>query len=106
MLPYIERAGLWVTDMEILRLHYAETLKAWRGRFADARETVKATRGERFCRMFEFYLAVSEIAFRYAGHMVFQVQLTKRVDAVPMTRDYIYEGERKIIRHPKMRVLG
>ena len=106
VLPYIERAGLWVTDMEILRLHYAETLKAWRGRFADARETVKAIRGERFCRMFEFYLAVSEIAFRYAGHMVFQVQLAKRVDAAPITRDYIYEGERKIIRHPKMRVVG
>jgi cyclopropane-fatty-acyl-phospholipid synthase len=106
VIPYIERAGLWVTDMEILRLHYAETLKAWRARFAEARESIKAMHDERFCRMFEFYLAVSEIAFRYAGHMVFQVQLAKRVGAVPMTRDYIYEGERQIIRQPKMRIVG
>ncbi len=105
VMPYIERAGLWVTDMEILRLHYAETLKAWRARFAAARDTLKAMHDERFCRMFEFYLAVSEIAFRYAGHMVFQVQLAKRVDAAPMTRDYMYESERQIIRQPKMQVV-
>jgi len=105
VLPYIERAGLWVTDLEILRLHYAETLKAWRARFSAQRETIKAMRDERFCRMFEFYLAVSEIAFRYGGHMVFQLQLSKRVDALPITRDYIYEGERKIIRHPKIRMV-
>jgi len=105
VLPYIERAGLWVTDVEILRLHYAETLKAWRERFDAQRDDIKAMHDERFCRMFEFYLAVSEIAFRYGGHMVFQLQLTKRVDAVPVTRDYIYEGERQIIAQPKMRVV-
>jgi cyclopropane-fatty-acyl-phospholipid synthase len=59
---------------------------------------------EQFCRMFEFYLAVSEIAFRFGGHMVFQLQLTRRIDAAPITRDYIYEGEREIVRQPKMRV--
>ncbi len=61
---------------------------------------------ERFCRMFEVYLSFSEIAFRYGGHMVFQLQLTKRIDATPVTRDFIYESERKIIRHPKMRMVG
>jgi cyclopropane-fatty-acyl-phospholipid synthase len=106
VLPHIERAGLWVTDVEILRLHYAETLKAWRARFEAARDQLKAMHDERFCRMFEYYLAISEVAFRYGGHMVFQLQLTKRVDAVPITRDYIYEGERQIIQQPKMRVVA
>lgn len=106
VMPYIERAGLWVTDLEILRLHYAETLKAWREKFMADREEILADYDLRFFRMFEFYLAVSEIAFRYGGHMVFQLQLAKRVDAVPVTRDYIYEGERKIIRQPRMRAVS
>lgn len=106
VLPYIERAGLWVTDMEILRLHYAETLKAWRARFTAARGEIAEDYDERFCRMFEFYLAVSEIAFRFGGHMVFQLQLAKRVDATPITRDYIYEGERQLVRRPSMRVVA
>ncbi len=89
VLPAIERAGLWVTDLEILRLHYAETLRIWRERFMAQWNEIAAEYDTRFCRMFEFYFAVSEIAFRYGGHMVFQVQLAKRVDAVPMTRDYI-----------------
>ena len=104
VLPHIERAGLWVTDVEILRLHYAETLKAWRQGFAADRDAIRAMHDEQFCRMFEFYLAVSEIAFRFGGHMVFQLQLTRRIDAAPITRDYIYEGEREIVRQPKMRV--
>jgi cyclopropane-fatty-acyl-phospholipid synthase len=89
VLPAIERANLWVTDMEILRLHYAETLRIWRERFTAQWDEIAREYDIRFCRMFEFYFAVSEIAFRYGGHMVFQVQLAKRVDAVPMTRDYI-----------------
>jgi cyclopropane-fatty-acyl-phospholipid synthase len=89
VLPTIERAGLWVTDLEILRLHYAETLRLWRERFVAQWDDIAREYDVRFCRMFEFYFAVSEIAFRYGGHMVFQVQLAKRVDAVPMTRDYI-----------------
>lgn len=106
VLPHIERAGLWVTDVEILRLHYAETLKAWRERFTAQRDDIKAMHDERFCRMFEFYLAVSEVAFRFGGHMVFQLQLTKRVDATPITRDYIYEGEREIVRQPRMQAVS
>jgi cyclopropane-fatty-acyl-phospholipid synthase len=91
VLPAIERAGLWVTDIEILRLHYAETLKAWRGRFAAHRDEIAALYDERFCRMWEFYLGVSEIGFRHRGCMVFQIQLAKRVGAVPLTRDYMRE---------------
>ena len=89
VLPAIERAGLWVTDVEVLRLHYAETVKAWRMRFLKQREEIKGLYDERFCRMWEFYFACSEIAFRYCGHMVFQLQLSKQPDAVPLTRDYI-----------------
>ncbi len=89
VLPAIEKAGLWVTDIEILRLHYAETLRHWRRRFSAQRNEIGQVYDERFCRMWEFYLASSEIAFRYVGHMVFQIQLTKNVDAVPITRDYI-----------------
>jgi cyclopropane-fatty-acyl-phospholipid synthase len=92
-LAAVERSGLMVTDVEILRLHYAETLKAWRERFAANRAEVAALYDERFCRMWEFYLSISELAFRYRGHMVFQLQLAKRVDAVPLTRDYIGEAE-------------
>ena len=90
VLPAIERAGLWVTDVEILRLHYAETLKAWRARFAAHREEIAARYDERFCRMWEFYLSLSEVGFRHRGCMVFQIQLAKRVDSVPLTRDYMH----------------
>ncbi len=93
VLPAIERAGLYVTDIEILRLHYAETLRAWRERFvANWDEAVKIA-GERFCRMWEFYLAGSETSFRVDGHMVFQIQLARRQSAVPITRNYITERE-------------
>jgi len=94
VVPVVERTGLWITDIEILRLHYAETLRAWRQRFNANRERVRALYDERFCRMWEFYLAGSEVAFRQQGHMNFQMQLAKRVDAVPLTRDYITEWER------------
>jgi cyclopropane-fatty-acyl-phospholipid synthase len=96
VLPWIERAGLYVTDIEILRLHYAETLRHWRKRFMAARDEVARIYDERFCRMWEFYLAGSEATFRWGGHIVFQIQMSKRVDAVPMTRDYMYETERLI----------
>lgn len=89
VLPAIERSGLWVTDMEVLRLHYAETLKAWRTRFLARRAEVVALYDERLFRMFDFYLASSEIGFRRMGHMVFQLQLTRRQDAAPLTRDYL-----------------
>jgi len=92
----IERSGLYVTDIEILRLHYADTLKEWRRRFLAHRDEVKAIYDERFCRMWEFYLVGSEIAFRVYGHMVFHIQLAKRQDVVPRTRDYIGEREAKL----------
>ena len=103
VLPAVERAGLIVTDVEILRLHYAETLKAWRARFAARRAEIAALYDERFCRMWEFYLALSELAFRWRGHMVFQLQLAKRIDAVPLTRDYIGQAETRLAK-PTRRV--
>ena len=96
VLPAIERAGLYVTDIEILRLHYAYTLRAWRERFMANRTEVARIHNERFCRMWEFYLAGSETSFRVDGHMVFQIQLAKRQDAVPLTRDYIFERESEL----------
>ena len=94
VLPAVERAGLLVTDIEILRLHYAETLRRWSERFSAGRDTVKALYDERFCRMWEFYLAGCEVAFRRQKHMVFQMQLTREIDAVPQTRDYMIDWER------------
>jgi cyclopropane-fatty-acyl-phospholipid synthase len=95
-LPAIERAGLLVTDIEILRLHYAETLKAWRERFLAHREEVERLYDARFVRMWEFYLAASEMSFRQQNLMVFQIQLTKRQGVVPITRDYIAEAEARL----------
>ncbi|HXE17344.1 MAG TPA: cyclopropane-fatty-acyl-phospholipid synthase family protein [Stellaceae bacterium] len=92
--PVIERSGLWVTDVEILRLHYAETLRHWRERFMARRDEVVRLYDERFCRMWEFYLVLCEIGFRRRTNMVFQMQLTKRVDALPITRDYMIDWER------------
>lgn len=94
VLPSIEKAGLWVTDVEVLRLHYAETLRHWRCRFKAIRHEAAELYDERFCRMWEFYLAGSETAFRHQGHMVFQIQLAKAVDTVPLTRDYITDYDR------------
>ena len=93
-LAAIEKAGLWVTDIEILRLHYAETLHHWYDRFMAQREKAADLYDERFCRMWEFYLIGCEIAFRRMGQMVFQIQIAKRQDAVPLTRDYITDWER------------
>ena len=98
VLPAIQRAGLVATDVEILRLHYAETLKAWRARFLARREEVAAMYDERFCRMWEFYLAASEMSFRHTGMMIFQIQLARKQDAVPLTRDYIQPAETRLRR--------
>lgn len=96
VLPAIQRQHLVVTDIEILRLHYAETLKAWRDRFLARREEVLRMYDERFCRMWEFYLAASEMAFRHQGLMIFQIQLARRQDAVPLTRDYVLAAEERL----------
>ena len=97
VLRAIEHVGLYVTDMEVLRLHYAETLRHWRQRFMSNRDRVKAMAGfdDRFCRMWEFYLAAAEMSFRRMGQMVFQIQLARNPNAVPQTRDYIHDGERQ-----------
>lgn len=91
MMPVIERAGLLVTDIECLRMHYADTLLHWRRRFMARREEALALYDERFCRMWEFYLASCEAAFRYQNVAVFQVQCARCADAVPLTRSYIAE---------------
>jgi cyclopropane-fatty-acyl-phospholipid synthase len=96
VMPAIERAGLLVTDIEILRLHYAETLKAWRDRFLAHRDEILRLYDARFVRMWEFYLACSEAAFRRQNMMVLQVQLAKRQGIVPITRDYIPRSEQRL----------
>jgi cyclopropane-fatty-acyl-phospholipid synthase len=96
--PAVERSGLLLSDMEIWRLHYAETLRHWRERFLASRRSQRRPYDERFCRMWEFYLASSEWAFRYGGLMVFQAQLARRLDSVPLTRDYVFEREREGLR--------
>jgi cyclopropane-fatty-acyl-phospholipid synthase len=94
VVPVAEKARLWITDIEILRLHYAETLRAWRARFEENRDRIRALYDERFCRMWEMYLVGAEMAFRRDGHLVFQMQLAKSIDAVPRTRDYMFDWER------------
>lgn len=111
VLPAIERAGLIVDDIEILRLHYAETLKAWRDRFLARREEAAKLYDERFVRMWEFYLASSEMSFRKQNVMVFQIQLSKRQGVVPITRDYIIREEQRLrdveaAKRPALRLAG
>ncbi|MEA2862740.1 MAG: cyclopropane-fatty-acyl-phospholipid synthase [Bradyrhizobium sp.] len=111
VIPAIERAGLLVCDIEILRLHYADTLKAWRERFAARREEAVQLYDERFARMWEFYLACSEMSFRKQNMMNFQIQLAKRQGVVPMTRDYIAREEAKLRgmergRRPRLQMAG
>jgi cyclopropane-fatty-acyl-phospholipid synthase len=97
MIPAIERSGMIIADIEVLRLHYAKTLRAWRERFLAHWDKAVALRGERFCRMWEFYLAGSEAAFRYQDLVVFQVQIVKRIDALPWTRDYMANAEQQLL---------
>ena len=92
----IERAGLLVTDVEVLRVHYADTLKAWRERFTARRAEALAMYDERFCRMWDFYLAGSEACFRLGQQSVFQIQLAHDVNAIPLTRAYIPEREARL----------
>jgi cyclopropane-fatty-acyl-phospholipid synthase len=98
VLPAIERSGLFVTDLEVLRLHYAMTLREWRHRFQANRAKAAQRYDERFCRMWEFYLTGSEVAFRFQGHMVAQFQLSKRLDTLPLTRDYMQGADVQLYR--------
>ena len=88
-----ERSDLWVTDVEILRRHYAKTLREWAKRFAASRDKAKAMYDERFCRMWEFYLASCVMIFEAGPQMVFQMQITRRIDAAPMVRDYMVDRQ-------------
>ena len=94
VLASIERCGFYVTDVEVLRLHYAKTLREWGARFQRNRAKAAALYDERFCRMWEFYLAGSERSFRYDHLVVFQIQLTKDIETLPITRDYMVDTER------------
>jgi len=92
-------------------LHYAETLKAWRERFMARREEAVRLYDERFARMWEFYLASSEMSFRKQNLMNFQIQLSKRQGVVPMTRDYIAHEEAKLRgiergKRPRLQIAG
>jgi cyclopropane-fatty-acyl-phospholipid synthase len=88
--PVVERTGFVLADLEVLRLHYADTLRAWRERFLANRDAARTLYDERFCRMWEFYLASFEASFRYDDLVVFQLQLTRRLGTAPRTRDYLY----------------
>ena len=89
----IEKENLWVTDIEALRLHYAGTLRHWRERFEANRDEIRELYDERFCRMWEFYLTGCELSFRRMDQLVFQIQIARRKDAVPLTRGYIERWE-------------
>jgi cyclopropane-fatty-acyl-phospholipid synthase len=113
VIPAIEKSKLMLTDVEILRLHYAMTLRLWRERFLARRDEVKALYDERFCRMWEFYLAVSEMAFRVGGMVNFQIQLAKHHETLPLTRDYMRAAEDALraadsepARRPPLRIAG
>ncbi|MBP7243019.1 cyclopropane-fatty-acyl-phospholipid synthase family protein [Amaricoccus sp.] len=96
--PVVERSHLWVTDVEFLRLHYARTLRHWQERFQARRAEAAAMYDERFCRMWEFYLLAAEEMFTGGASEVFQMQLTRRIDAVPLSRDYIVEEQARLER--------
>ena len=93
--PAIEKQGFWLADLENWRLHYAKTLAAWNERFQVRRAEAAAIYDERFCRMWEFYLQLSEFGFRMSGLCVYQLQLTKQIDALPITRNYMYVGRKQ-----------
>ena len=104
MVRGIERSDLIIADIETLRLHYAKTLCAWRERFIVNWDKAAAIRDESFCRMWEYYLAASEAAFRYQGLVVFQVQLVKRIDVLPLTRDYMADAEQRLFEKDRLNV--
>ena len=91
-----EKAGLMQTDVEIMRLHYAYTLRAWFDRFQQHRAEISERMGETFCRMWEFYLAICEVSFHCSDLVVYQQQLARSHDVVPITRDYLYNQDRAV----------
>jgi cyclopropane-fatty-acyl-phospholipid synthase len=95
VVPVVEKTSLWISDIEVLRLHYAETLRSWRENFNRHRAEIARIYDERFCRMWEFYLIGSELSFRHSFNMVWQMQLARDVNAVPLSRDYMFDWERQ-----------
>lgn len=93
VVPAIEKAGFLIKDIEILPIHYAQTLEIWRARFVANWDKAAAIYDERFCRMWELYLAASEVAFRHHRFMIFQIILARHQDVVPFTRGYLKEEE-------------
>jgi cyclopropane-fatty-acyl-phospholipid synthase len=93
--PVVEQASLWVTDVEFLRVHYADTLREWHRRFEANRAQIAAMYDERFCRMWEFYLISAEMMFRTGSQLVFHMQLARRRDAAPVVRDYVTDTQRR-----------
>ncbi len=90
----VEQNSLWVTDLEFLRLHYAKTLAHWIQRFETNRDKIESMYDEKFGRMWEFYLISAEMMFRTGSQLVFQMQLARKRDAVPIVRDYITDFQR------------
>ena len=86
----IEKSGLIISDIEVLRMHYSHTLRNWKERFLKNKSKVLSMFDENFFRMWEFYLTSCEMTFKWGDHVVFQFQLTKDLTSVPTTRDYIY----------------
>jgi cyclopropane-fatty-acyl-phospholipid synthase len=95
VVPVVEKTSLWIADIEVLRLHYADTLRCWRENFNRHRAEIARIYDERFCRMWEFYLIGSELSFRHSYNMVWQMQLARDVNAAPLTRDYMVDWERE-----------
>jgi len=104
VLPAVEKAGLLVRDIEILPMHYAHTLRHWRQRFVARKDDAVALYDERFFRMWEFYLAGSEMAFTHENFHIFQLQLAKRGDVVPDNRNYIQLAEQRLAEFEKTRL--
>jgi cyclopropane-fatty-acyl-phospholipid synthase len=94
----MEELNLWITDIENLRIHYAETLSRWYQRFSERRKEVEKLYDKRFCRMWEMYLLGCEMVFRWQYITVLQVQLSREIDTLPITRDYMLKAERALAR--------
>jgi len=92
----IEHSYLWLTDVENLRIHYAKTLRCWYERFLNNRERIAEIYDERFCRMWELYLLGCEMVFKDQYITILQMQITRDIDALPITRDYMIEAEKKL----------
>lgn len=100
VIPFVEKAGLWATDIELLRMQYAKTLMAWRSNFDRNREKVRQMYDERFCRMWDFFLIGAEMDFRFGRMIVFQIQIAKDIDAVPLTRSYMWQEQQGAVQAP------